>query len=93
MPWEERTEFNGQIHDRLLSALFQSNSWIVICMITDLFGREERFNVPGTAAASNWSQRMPITVQDLDRDPDYVARTARFRALVQESGRNLPASR
>ena len=53
----------------MMNALFESNSWIAIAMITDLLARKDRFNVPGTAAKSNWSRRMQKTVAGLDGEP------------------------
>ncbi len=82
--------FTDAIHDRLLTALFRSNSWIAVCMITDLLARDERFNVPGTAADSNWSRRMHLTVEALCDDPEYRQRATRWRAALQEAGRDVP---
>jgi 4-alpha-glucanotransferase len=50
----------GQDYDRdfygpIMEALFRSESWIALVMITDLLARKDRFNVPGTATGSNWS--------------------------------------
>ena len=78
------------VHDKLMEALFRSNSWIAVCMITDLLSREERFNVPGTATDSNWSQRMHVTLETLSGDPSHKARAERFRAMLARSGRSLP---
>ncbi len=47
-----------EVHDQFLAALFRSNSWLAICMITDLFGTTQRFNIPGAVSESNWSQRL-----------------------------------
>ena len=82
--------FTETIHDRLLEALFRCNSWIAICMITDLLTREERFNVPGTSADSNWSQRMHVTLETLCEDPEHVRGAGRFRAMLERSGRRVP---
>ena len=91
IPPEERSDgFTERIHQRLLEALFRSNSWIVIFMITDLLARDERFNVPGTAAESNWSRRMHVSVETLVGDPDYQRRAAQIRTLVQAAGREAP---
>ena len=49
----------------IFEALFRSESWIAIVMITDLLARKDRFNVPGTAANSNWSRRLHTTVGKL----------------------------
>ena len=83
-------ELGEGIHEKLMAALFRSNSWIAVCMITDLLSREERFNVPGTAADSNWSQRMHVTLETLLSDPAYRERAGRFRAMLERSGRSLP---
>jgi 4-alpha-glucanotransferase len=91
IPHKERTgPFTEGVHARLLETLFRSNSWIAVCMITDLLARDERFNVPGTAANSNWSQRMHLTVETLESDPACRERTAHFRAMLERSGRKVP---
>src|SRR5204862_7855522 len=36
-----------EVHERLLTGLFSSNSWLAVVMITDLLGPSQRFNVPG----------------------------------------------
>jgi 4-alpha-glucanotransferase len=84
--------YHNAVRDRLLAALFQSNSWIAICTITDLLGSDERFNVPGTSAESNWSRRMNLTVDDLGANTDPEFSAARFRQLIEQSGRTLPAT-
>lgn len=54
--------FDGEIHHLLLFGLFATNSWLAVNMVTDLFGTEERFNVPGSAGNTNWTQRLPQPV-------------------------------
>ena len=88
--WNPPPEFDARIHHHLLQALFRSNSWIVICMVTDLLAREERFNVPGTAADSNWSQRMHLTVETLCDDPEYQRLAEATRDLLRQAGRRVP---
>ena len=90
LPDERGNGFTDGVHQRLLIALFRSNSWIAVCMITDLLGREERFNVPGTSADSNWSRRMHLTVESLATDPENRRRSAEFRRILQEAGRDVP---
>ena len=90
-PSDPPAAFDDRIHAHLLRALFRTNSWIAVCMITDLLAGEERFNVPGTAADSNWSQRMPLTVETLATDLDCQRRTAAIRAILQDVGRQAPA--
>ena len=82
--------YNLEIRDRLIAALLRANSWIAICTITDLLGAEDRFNVPGTSAESNWSRRMQMTVEALAADADPGLASARFRTLIEQSGRSLP---
>ena len=77
-------EFTAEIQEALLRALFQSNSWIAIAMITDVFGRTERFNQPGVCGDENWTQRMHTTVAALAEEPQ----TAHLRELLRESGRS-----
>ena len=66
---EQPQAWSDAIHEKLLRALLTSNSWIAIFMITDLFASEQRFNVPGAVATSNWSERLPQTVAAFRSDP------------------------
>lgn len=61
--------FTRELHEALLRALFRSNSWLAVAMITDLFGRSERFNYPGVAGNANWSQRLHAPVIALGKEP------------------------
>jgi 4-alpha-glucanotransferase len=38
-------------------------------MVTDLFGRKERFNLPGVGTG-NWTQRLHRPIGELDFDPE-----------------------
>ena len=76
-------EFTTEVQTALLRALFGSNSWIAVVMITDVFGRSERFNFPGVSGSGNWVQRMHVPVSELDADPVVE----RMTELVRESGR------
>ena len=48
--------------------------------------------MPGTAADSNWSQRLHLTVETLVDEPEYQAFAAELRAMVQQAGRTVPAT-
>lgn len=77
--------FTPEIHNILLRGLFASNSWLVVHMVTDLFGTTERFNVPGSIGSANWTQRLPQPVEDWDlawREP-----LDKLRAAITETGR------
>ncbi len=79
--------FTPEIHEALLAALFQSNAWIAVAMITDLFGSSKRFNVPGAVNDSNWSERLNRTVAQWRKNPEVVEKMARIREFIERSGR------
>lgn len=54
----------SHVHEQFLRGLLACNSWIVVFMVTDLFGTTQRFNVPGAVADSNWSERIALPVSD-----------------------------
>lgn len=56
-------------------------------MITDAFGIEDRFNVPGAVSEGNWSYRLDKTVNELSQDPHLVHKTQLFARLVKASHR------
>jgi 4-alpha-glucanotransferase len=86
-PPEESSEFESTFYPRVMDALFQSESWIAIVMITDLLARKDRFNVPGTAVKSNWSRRMQKTVAGLEASPTIRKRMRIIRELLEKAGR------
>ena len=79
--------FTPEIHEALIAALFRSNAWIPICMITDLLGGTERFNVPGAVSEANWSTRLGLTVKQLQKQRKTCALMQRMKQLLQETGR------
>jgi 4-alpha-glucanotransferase len=74
------------VHEPLVAGLLRSNSWLVVLMITDVLGTAQRFNVPGTVDAANWSARLPDDWQE-----QHLAKIARVSALIHESGRGRGA--
>jgi 4-alpha-glucanotransferase len=86
-PPAESFEFESTFYPRVMEALFRSESWIAIVMITDLLARKDRFNVPGTAANSNWSRRMQKTVVGLETSPTIRKRMRIIRELLEKTGR------
>lgn len=80
-PWSD------ELHAQLLRALFRCNSWIAVCMITDLFATEQRFNVPGAVADANWSARLPHTVAAWRKDPALKNKMLRVTEILREAGR------
>lgn len=81
------TPWSDEIHTRLLEQLLSCNSWLVILMITDVFGTTQRFNVPGEVSGANWSTRLHGTPADWQRDPALSARIQRIADLIKSSGR------
>jgi 4-alpha-glucanotransferase len=80
-------EFNDHVHQLILRGVLNSNSWLAVLMITDVFGAEGRFNVPGAVSEGNWSYRLDKTVAELDKDPHLLHKTQMFAKLVKESHR------
>jgi 4-alpha-glucanotransferase len=85
---EERPrEFTDRLHEAYLRTVLRSNSWLVVVMLTDVFGQQLRFNTPGTVSPDNWSLRLPKTVKELDKDPVLLARTKTYSHLAQKAER------
>ncbi len=82
LPWSD------DLHEAFLAALFRSNSWLAICMITDLFGTKDRFNVPGAIAESNWSRRIPLPIGKWRTDPPIESIRKTVQQLLVETGRS-----
>ena len=83
----ESTEYQRDFYPAIFNALFRSESWIALVMITDLLGRRERFNVPGTATGSNWSRRLHTTVSKLGHGRKLKRQLERVRQLLEKAGR------
>jgi 4-alpha-glucanotransferase len=56
-------------------------------MITDLLGSDQRFNVPGAVAESNWSARLPYTVEEFGERGELKKLTAELEGILRETGR------
>lgn len=72
----ERLASDGFFATAMLAELFLSRAENVSIFFADLFGLEERFNVPGLVDDSNWSLRLPANFDAL-----HVERLARGAAL------------
>jgi 4-alpha-glucanotransferase len=80
-------DFSEQLHEAYTRRVLQSNSWLAVFQITDVFGMTARFNTPGSVAATNWSYRLPHTVKELDDNPVLLRQTQRFSRLAEQAGR------
>jgi 4-alpha-glucanotransferase len=86
-PRSEEIEFERDFYPAMMEALFKSESWFAIVMITDLLARKYRFNIPGTAASSNWVRRMQRSVSQLRSSPKERKRMQLIRGLLAKTGR------
>lgn len=71
-----RLEQPGFLATAMLAELFVSRAENVSIFFGDLFGCEERFNVPGLVDAANWTLRLPADFEAL-----HAGRLARGAAL------------
>ena len=83
----EGLDYERDFYPAMMSALFQSNSWLAIVMITDLLARKDRFNVPGTTVATNWARRLSKTIAQMRQSRTIRRRTKVIRELLEKSGR------
>ncbi len=90
-PPNESSDYLREFYPAIFEALFRSESWIALIMITDLLGRKERFNVPGTASGSNWTRRLHTTVGKLGRGHALQHQLRLVRSLLEKTGRTRSA--
>ncbi len=83
----EGLDYERDFYPAIIGALFQSNSWLAIVMITDLLARKDRFNVPGTTLATNWARRLPKTISQMRNSRSIRRRMRLIRELLEKSGR------
>jgi 4-alpha-glucanotransferase len=83
----EQIDFERDFYPAAMHALFQSESWIAMVMITDLLARKYRFNIPGTAVSSNWTRRMQRSISQLRSSPKERKRMQLIHALLEKAGR------
>jgi 4-alpha-glucanotransferase len=86
-PPETGCDYDRDFYAPIMEALFRCESWVALVMITDLLARKDRFNVPGTAASSNWSRRMGKTVKGLQQSRSVRKRMRLIRELLEKTGR------
>jgi 4-alpha-glucanotransferase len=86
-PTNEQIDFEKHFYPAMMEALFKSESWFAIVMITDLLARKYRFNIPGTAASSNWVRRMQRSISQLRSSPKERKRMQLIRQLLEKTGR------
>ena len=80
-------DFERDFYPAIMHALFRSESWVAVVMITDLLARKYRFNVPGVSATSNWTRRMQRSISQLRSSPKERKRMQLIRQLLEQTGR------
>jgi 4-alpha-glucanotransferase len=83
----EKTSYEREFFPATTEALFRSNAWIAVMMITDLLGGKDRFNVPGTATDANWTRRMRMEISRWRENRVVRQRLRLMRNLLEKSGR------
>ncbi len=68
-PTTDQVDFEKDFYPAIMEALFKSEAWIAIVMITDLLARKYRFNIPGTKANLNWTRRIRRSLAQLRSSP------------------------
>ena len=80
-------DFEEDFYPAIMEALFKSDSWIAMVMITDLLARTYRFNVPGTKASLNWTRRMQRSIAQLSSSRKEQRRMQLIHELLVKTGR------
>jgi 4-alpha-glucanotransferase len=82
--------FDDRLRECIIEAIYASPSRLAIFPIQDLFGWNDRINVPGTISADNWSWRMPFAAGSAIDDPKLRVTITRLRAIAERTGRFAP---
>ena len=75
--------FSPGVRDGLLAAIFSAASDLVLVPMQDIFGWRDRVNVPAVVSNSNWSWRLPWTLEEMMQRPEAQERATFVRSLVQ----------
>ena len=86
-PKIDRIDFEKDFYPAIMGALFGSEAWLAIVMITDLLARKYRFNVPGTKANLNWTRRIRRSIGQLISSPKEQKRMRLIHDLLVKTGR------
>ena len=83
----DQLDYEKDFYPAIMEALFRSNSWLAIVMITDLLARKYRFNVPGTKANLNWTRRIQRSIAQLRSSRKEQKRMRLIHELLVKTGR------
>ena len=84
-PW------SAHVHERLLDCLFRAGSEELFLPLPDVFGWNDRINVPATVGAHNWTWRLPWPVDELASEAVATHHAAQCRSLGARSHRGVAA--
>ena len=73
--------------DAILRALYSTPSQMTIVPMQDLFGWDERINLPGTVGIENWTWRLPWTLERTFVDRSIGARLSRLKEIAHRTRR------
>ncbi|WP_394827093.1 4-alpha-glucanotransferase [Pendulispora albinea] len=71
----------------LMSTLLHARSDLTLVLGSEVVGDGLRINTPGLVSPENWTYRLPMAVEDLERDPGIQRRMEALRAMAKSSGR------
>jgi 4-alpha-glucanotransferase len=77
----------AEMLNAVLQRLYAAPSRYVIEPVQDLFGWKARINRPGTVSGSNWSYRLPLTIERMLSSNAIGRRLATLRDIAVSSGR------
>jgi 4-alpha-glucanotransferase len=86
-PRIDQIDFEKDFYGAIMEALFKSEAWLAIVMITDLLARKYRFNVPGTKANLNWTRRIRRSIAQLISSPKEQRRMRLIHELLKKTER------
>lgn len=79
--------FSAALHEGILRATMYSRSWLALFLLTDVFGLDGRFNVPGVSGGANWTYRMPCRLEEFEQIDAFARKGEVFERLIRETGR------
>jgi len=81
------TEFTPELHKRFIEILMECRPWLAVFMISDLLGQSQRFNEPGIAGDSNWSQRLSLPLAEYEHEKPFSQAIQWLDQAVADTGR------
>jgi 4-alpha-glucanotransferase len=76
--------------DAILESVYAAPARLAIAPVQDLFGWDDRINLPGAVIATNWSWRLPFDLERFAEDPARRRRIKKIRAITERTGRFRP---